>query len=136
MSSFLLVTALIVTAFCGGAYVATAWWVARRFGERWLVATCLIATLLLWACAVAAEPSPSGVSHFALLALSIVLGGVGLATLSVRRRLRGTGGGPLTVRATAAGVGAYLAGQLIGMIPLLARDVGVALRSLLGALST
>ena len=112
----------------GAVYVAVAWHVARRFGERWLVATWLVAALLLWVVTVKANPLPPRLREYYLYALISSLGGFGLATLSLRKRLRRSHDGVLTLHATAAGVGALIAGQLVGTLPVIASDLSKLLR--------
>jgi hypothetical protein len=126
--TFELVNRVIFPALIGAAYVATAWWVARRFGERWLWATCIVAALLLLtAIVLRGSPSPQ-LSHFPIHAASLASGPVICATLSVRRRLRASAGGALTRRSTKAGVVAWFAGLFVGLIPAIAMDLAAKFR--------
>jgi len=125
--------ALLGYALVGACYVLVAWYVGRRWGIRtlpvvWLLCSCVAAlggVYNLHRRYVAFGDVLPIQTDLRLLgfALAIALCGFGLATLSVRKRLRRVPSGTPTLGGVAAGVGAFFGGLGLGLLPLLLLDI-------------
>jgi hypothetical protein len=117
----------------GACYVLVAWHVGRRWGSQrllavWLACSCLSAIAGVYrlhqqyGLSGNVLPLPTDL-RLLVFALIFALCGFGLATLSVRKRLRRAPTGVPTVGGVAAGVGSFFAGLGLGLLPLLVLDI-------------
>ena len=114
-------------------FVATAWRFAVRRGPRSLVVVWLAGAALFWLLNITKLWMQGMTVHFPPTTLpdrlaifgflGFALCGTGLATLSVRRRLRTSPDGRLTIANTAAGVGAFFAGMVLTLIVVAINDI-------------
>jgi uncharacterized membrane protein YsdA (DUF1294 family) len=129
----LLTTAGLGYALLAAAYIIGAWYLSRRWGVRVLLPVWLVASLLAAVAGVyrlhtrssAAGNVPTRITDLRLLLAALIFSllGFGLASLSVRKRLRRASDAGLTLMTVLAGVGAFFGGLGLGFVPVLVLDV-------------
>jgi hypothetical protein len=122
-----LVTGIAGLALLAAVYVFGAWRIGQRRGVAVLIPLWLIIAVSVTAVAVfrlhrqfsAIGNTPTFGMDLKLFLEGLVLAlvSLGLATLSVRRRLQQDPGASLTPRAMAAGIGAFLTGFALAVSP-------------------
>ncbi len=120
---------MIGLALLAAVYVYGAWHIGRRRGGAVLLPLCLIIAVSVSAVAVfrlhrqfaAIGNTPTFGTDLKLFLAGLVLAlaSLGLATLSVRRRLQRDPGRPLSLRAMVAGIGAFFTGFALALAPVL-----------------
>jgi hypothetical protein len=128
-----LAVGLALIGLYAAGYTAVAWHLARRTGRHWLLGAWVAGALLFWlvslirlrildaAISIPPQTSADRLAVFGFLAWGVL--GVGLATLSVWRRIGRNPEGQLTLGGTMAGVGAFFAGMLLVLLAVLISDI-------------
>jgi hypothetical protein len=124
-----LITGIIGLGLLAAVYVYGAWRIGQRRGvgvllPLWLIIAVSVAAVAVFRLhrqfsAIGNTPSVATDLKLFLGGLALALASLGVATLSVRKRLQDNPGAPLTPRAMAAGIGAFFTGFALALSPVI-----------------